>query len=89
VSDGSGGFKPFTLLQLAKQGKIVMKAAGVPEYLKMMDMRRTAVTEMIEAGVPLTNVMSVTGHATTHSLTPYIKNTLKSASVAQGMRDMI
>jgi hypothetical protein len=55
----------------------------------MMDLRRTAVTEMIEAGVPLTNVMSVTGHATTHSLTPYIKNTLKSASVAQGMRDML
>ena len=87
--DGCGGFVPYTLLQLAKQGGIIMNAAGLPDHLKMMDMRRTAVTEMIEAGVPLTNVMSVTGHATTHSLTPYIKNTLKSASVAQGMRDMI
>lgn len=87
--DGSGGFKPFTLLQLAALGGTIMKAADLPTHLKMMDMRRTAVTEMIEAGVPLTNIMSVTGHATTHSLTPYIKNTLKSASVAQGMRDML
>lgn len=89
IGDGSGGFKPYTLLQLAKVGGTIMRESGIPEHLKMMDMRRTAVTEMIEAGVPLTNVMSVTGHATTHSLTPYIKNTLKSASVAQDMRDMI
>jgi integrase len=87
--DGSGGFKTYTLLQLAAVGATIMKAAGLPEHLRLMDMRRTAVTEMIEAGVPLTNIMSVTGHATTHSLTPYIKNTLKSASLAQGMRDML
>lgn len=89
VPDGRGGFKPFSLLGLAKLGNTIMKASKVPSGLRMMDLRRTAVTEMIEAGVPLPNVMAVTGHATPHSLTPYIKNTLKSATVAQDMRGML
>lgn len=79
---------PFTISRLAQMAKEVMQAAGLPEHIQLMDMRRTAVTEMVKAGVPLPNIMSVTGHATPHSLTPYMRNTLKSASVAQEMRGL-
>jgi len=54
-----------------------------------MDLRRTAITEMVEVGVALTNVMALSGHATVHSLTPYVKHTLKSATVAQELRGMV
>jgi integrase len=88
-ADGEGGLKPYTRVALAKAGATIMQRAELPAELMMMDLRRTAVTEMIEAGVPLPNVMSITGHATPHSLSPYIKNTLKSATVAQNMRGLI
>lgn len=80
--------KPYTLQGLAKAGKLVMDEAGLPAELQLMDLRRTAVTEMVGAGVPLTNVMSLTGHATPGSLTPYVRHTLKSATVAQDMRNL-
>lgn len=79
---------PYSLHKLAKVGKQIMVAANLPDHLQLMDMRRTAITEMVEAGVPLPNVMAVSGHATPHSLTPYIKNTLKSATVAMDMRGL-
>lgn len=85
---GDGKLHPYPLTRLAQIGKDIMTAAGLPEHLQLMDMRRTAVTEMIQAGVPLPNIMSVTGHATPHSLTPYMRNTLKSATVAQDMRGL-
>jgi integrase len=78
--------QPYSLHKLAKVGKEIMMAAGLPAELQLMDMRRTAVTEMVQAGVPLPNIMSVTGHATPQSLTPYMRHTLKSATVAQEMR---
>jgi integrase len=80
--------KPYTLQGLAKAGKLVMDEAGLPAELQLMDLRRTAVTEMVGAGVALTNIMSLTGHATPGSLTPYVRHTLKSATVAQDMRDL-
>jgi len=46
------------------------------------DMRRTAITEMIESGKDITSIMSVSGHQNPSSLKPYIKHTLKSATVA-------
>ena len=63
-------------------GRDIRKTAGLPKELQLMDMRRTGTTEMVEAGVPLTNVMMVTGHASPASLKPYIKNTLAGARVA-------
>jgi site-specific recombinase XerD len=81
--------KPYSLQQLSKVGKVVMQEAGLPDELQLMDLRRTAITEMVEVGVALTNVMALSGHATVHSLTPYVKHTLKSATVAQNMRGMV
>jgi integrase len=42
-----------------------------------MDLRRTAITEMVEAGVDLAGVMQVSGHSSPSSVTPYLVNTIK------------
>lgn len=80
--------QPYTLHGLSKAGLLVMEKANLPKELQLMDLRRTAVSEMVGAGVALTNIMSLTGHATPQSLTPYVRHTLKSATVAQDMRDL-
>lgn len=87
--DGDGKLHCFSLVALSQIGNEIMRAAGLPEHLRLMDLRRTAITEMVSAGVPITNVMAVSGHATPHSLTPYIRHTLKSATVAQEMRGLL
>lgn len=86
VSDRKGGLVPYSLINLGRVGKIIMKEAKLPDDLMLMDLRRTAITELIEAGVPISNIMSLSGHATPMSLTPYMKNTLKSSTLAQTMR---
>ena len=64
-----------------------MRQAGLPEELRLMDLRRTGTTEMVEAGVPLPQIMSVTGHANPQSVKPYMKNTYASAENALTLRD--
>jgi site-specific recombinase XerD len=81
--------KPYSLQQLSKAGKVVMQEAGLPDELQLMDLRRTAVTEMVSVGVPVSNIISLTGHATVHSLTPYMRHTLQSSTVAQKMRGVL
>ena len=88
VPDRKGGLVPYSLFNLSRVAKQVMVYASLPEDLRVQDLRRTAITEMIEVGVPITNIMSVSGHATPQSLTPYIKNTLRSATVTQEMRGL-
>jgi integrase len=87
VPDRKGGLKPYTSVRLAVLGSEVMKAAKLPEGLRMADMRRTVISEMLDLGVPLTNIMSMSGHSTPQSLTPYLVHSLKSATLAQGMRN--
>lgn len=86
--DRKGGLFPYSLFNLSRVAKQIMIEAELPEDLRVQDLRRTAITEMIEVGIPITNIMAVSGHATPQSLTPYIKNTLRSATVAQEMRGL-
>ena len=79
---------PYSINIINDLGRTVMDAAGLPKDLWLMDLRRTAITEMVENGVPVTSVMAISGHATPQSLTPYIRHTLKGATVAQQMRGM-
>ncbi len=51
-----------------------------------MDLRRTAVREMMEGGVDLSNIMQVTGHKNFDSVKPYMVNTLSGASKALAAR---
>jgi integrase len=88
VPDRKGGLLPYSLFNLSRVAKQILADASLPSDLVLQDLRRTAITEMIEVGVPITNIMSVSGHATPQSLTPYIKNTLRSATVTQEMRGL-
>lgn len=78
--------KPYSKHRLSKIARDIIKAAGLPEELQIMDMRRTGTMEMVDAGVPLPQIMSITGHSCPSSVRPYIKNTLTSARNAATLR---
>lgn len=82
-----GKYKPYSIYRVSHVGKEIMRAAGLPEELRLMDLRRTAVTEMVDAGVPITQIMSVTGHQSMQSVRPYMKHTLASATSALSKRE--
>tara|TARA_S200002703_G_scaffold159248_1_gene172040 strand:- start:1385 stop:2308 length:924 start_codon:yes stop_codon:yes gene_type:complete len=77
-----GEFRPYSLHKLPTYARRVMDDAGLPQELRLSDLRRTGTTEMVEAGVGMAQIMSVTGHANPSSVKPYMKNTLKSANLA-------
>tara|TARA_Y100000114_G_scaffold132676_1_gene131587 strand:+ start:1118 stop:2074 length:957 start_codon:yes stop_codon:yes gene_type:complete len=78
----SSGYKPYTKVEICKHVNRIKRECGLPPELYASDMRRTAITEMIESGKDITSIMSVSGHQNPSSLKPYIKHTLKSATVA-------
>lgn len=86
VNASDGVYKPYTLDTLYIYVNQVKREAGLPEELTAMDMRRTAITEMVEAGVDITQIKQVSGHKNINSLTPYIKHTFSGASNALAMR---
>ena len=51
-----------------------------------MDLRRTAVKEMMEGGADTIGMMQVTGHKNISSLKPYMVNTLSGAKKALSKR---
>ena len=51
-----------------------------------MDLRRTAITQMVEAGSDQFEIMQVSGHANPSSVTPYLVNTFTGASNALAKR---
>ena len=77
-----GEYRPYTLHKLPLFGRDLMDRAGLSRDLRLSDLRRTGTTEMVEAGVGIGQIMSVTGHANPQSVQPYMKNTLKSANYA-------
>ena len=77
-----GSYAPYNLYRLSKVARRVMKLCGLPNELRIADLRRTGTTEMVEAGVSMGQIMSVTGHANPNSVKPYMKNTYASAENA-------
>ena len=65
-----GVYHPYTIYRLPKVARRVMRDAGLPESLRLSDLRRTGTTEMVEAGVSMGNIK------------PYMKNTFASADLA-------
>jgi integrase len=80
-------YKPYAMERLSKVGRRVMRLAELPEELRLMDLRRTGVTQMVEAGVSLPQVMAVTGHNHVSSVKPYVKHTYVSANNALTQRN--
>ena len=56
------------------------------DTLCAMDLRRTAVKEMMEGGADTIGMMQVTGHKNISSLKPYMVNTLSGAKKALSKR---
>jgi len=81
-----GSYVPYCMFKLPKLARKVMSAAGLSDELRLSDLRRTGTVEMVDAGVSMGNIMSVTGHANPQSVKPYLKNTYKSANLACEMR---
>ena len=81
-----GVYQPYTLHKLPLYAREIMEEAGLPKELRLSDLRRTGTTEMVDAGVGIGQIMSVTGHANAQSVTPYLKNTLTSADYALTQR---
>ena len=84
-----GAYKPYSLHGVSKVGRQAMSSAGLPNELRLADLRRTGTTEMVEAGVSMGQIMSVTGHANPNSVMPYMKNTYLSAKKALTTRESI
>lgn len=78
----NGEYLSYTLEQVSKKGRQLMDKAKVSSNLRLMDLRRTGIMEMVDGGVPLPQIMSVSGHANPASVKPYMKNTLASATNA-------
>ena len=77
-----GKYIPYSLYKLPLHARNLMDKAALPKELRLSDLRRTGTTEMVEAGVGMAQIMSVTGHSNPQSVKPYMKNTLASADYA-------
>jgi len=81
-----GSYKPYSLTKLPIIARKVMTSAGLSNEQRLSDLRRTGTVEMVDAGVSMGNIMSVTGHANPQSVKPYMKNTFQSANLALNKR---
>ena len=77
-----GVYEPYTIYKLPLHARKLMDEAGLSKELRLSDLRRTGVTEMVDAEVGIGQIMSVTGHANPQSVKPYLKNTYVSANNA-------
>lgn len=86
VKARAGRYSPYEAREIAPLVNEVLEAADLPPELCAMDLRRTAVTEMMEGGVDLSGMMQVTGHKNANSLKPYMVNTYTGATKALSAR---
>ena len=86
VSARAGAYTPYDVSEIGILINEVLDEANLPRELTAQDLRRTAVTEMMEAGVSEGNIMQVTGHKNFASMKPYRVNTFSGASKALAAR---
>lgn len=79
---------PYTKLEISPLVNKVLEKADLPSYLTAMDLRRTAITEMLEGGADAVNIMQVSAHKNVASMKPYLVNTLKGATNALSKREI-
>ena len=86
VKPRAGAYTPYDKEEISLHINKILAEANLPKELTAMDLRRTAVTEMMEGGVDLAGIMQVTGHQNTASVKPYMVNTFSGASKALAAR---
>ena len=82
----NGAYRAYTNIEVSPIVNEIKSVCGLPDELQAMDMRRTAITEMVEAGVDSTQIMAVSGHTNPNSMKPYLKHTFTSANNALSRR---
>ena len=75
-------YRPLTVSQMTSLLGEVKAAVGLPDDLRVGDLRKTAIVQMIESGVDHLAIQSVSGHKSVSSLNPYNKFSLKTAQPA-------
>ena len=86
----AGAYVPYPVDQIDDAINEVKDAAGLPKNITAMDLRRTAITEMVEGGADLAQIMQVSGHRSPDSVKPYMVNTYtgaKNALAKRGQKD--
>lgn len=86
VTPSAGAYTPYRKEEISPIINTILAEANLPPELTAMDLRRTAVTEMMEGGVDIIGIMQVTGHKNIESLKPYMVNTFSGASKALAAR---
>jgi len=86
VKPSAGAYSHYRMDEIGGLTNAVKKEAGLPNELQARDMRRTAITEMVEAGVDLAGIMQVSGHQNPNSVQPYMVNTFSGATTALNKR---
>ena len=82
----AGAYVPYPVDQIDDAINEVKDAAGLPKNITAMDLRRTAITEMVEGGADLAQIMQVSGHRSPDSVRPYMVNTFSGAKNALAKR---
>jgi len=75
-------YRPLTVFQMSGLLAEVKAIACLPDELRVGDLRKTAIVQMIESEVDHLAIQSVTGHKNVSSLNPYNKFSLKTAKSA-------
>ena len=80
-------YTPYSMQEISYLVNDIKKEANLCPTLQAMDLRRTAITEMVEAGVDIAGIMQVSGHQNPQSVKPYLVNTFSGASQALSKRN--
>lgn len=86
VMPRAGAYPPYNVEEISPLINEVLSAGGLPMHLTAMDLRRTAVKEIMEGGGDLLTTIQVTGHKNIASLKNYQVNTRSGAAKALAVR---
>lgn len=89
INRASGGYAPMNSGTMSILAREVKEVAGIPQHLRIGDLRKTAITQLVASGVDTSAIMSVSGHKNIQSLNPYLKHTLEAATSALEQRKKI
>ena len=83
----AGAYVPYPIDHIDTAINEVKQGAGLPKEITAMDLRRTAITEMVEGDADLAQIIQVSGHRNPESVKPYLVNTFSGASNALAKRN--
>ena len=84
-----GAYIPFSHANSGTLFREVKALSALPDELKVGQLRKTAINQMIESEVDHLAIMSVTGHKNVSSLNAYVKHNLGTAKSALNRRNKV